>query len=374
MSTQSPQTLERNILLMGPPGARKTSVGRILAHRLSKPVVDIDDDVLEKSWGVPVAEKLAEVGGERFLHEEGRAVCNFSASGCVISLTGSNPLHSDAMVHLKRSGIAVYLDVDTDDIMERLSRMKVDRIVGQGPGVSMRDVLRYRKQFYEKWLDARVFCGKGDSPDEVVEKVLQVLVRYQDSQSETFTSTRSQNFGTNGEEKFFSDVVIEGLAPDGGLYVPSKGFPTLEPSQWLRLPGMSYAERALIILENCINAKDISPIELRSMVDQAYGANFAHEAVAPVKHLADDQHVLELFHGPTASFKDRLAVDAAVVCSLHPTYVQLLDPGGHVWRYRQRRSQRLQQPQKKRTGAARFVGVLPGGRSEPCSETADDRL
>uniref|UniRef100_A0AAR2K261 Threonine synthase like 1 n=1 Tax=Pygocentrus nattereri TaxID=42514 RepID=A0AAR2K261_PYGNA len=119
----------------------------------------------------------------------------------------------------------------------------------------------------------------------------------------TFTSTRSQP-GPSGGLKFFGDVVVEGLAPDGGLYVPSKGFPKLEPSEWLRLAKMSYPERALVILEKCIHPMHISPLELRSMVNRAYGENFASESVAPVKQLTEEQYVLELFHGPTASFKD----------------------------------------------------------------------
>ncbi|XP_062848082.1 threonine synthase-like 1 [Trichomycterus rosablanca] len=286
---------------MGAPGAGKTSVGRILADKLGKPVIDIDDDVLEKTWGIPVAEKLANVGDKAFLQEEGQAVCNFSASGCVISLTGSNPLHSDAMRHLKRFGLTLYMDVDTEDILERLGRMKVNRIVGQETGGSIKEILEYRKQFYEKWLDARVFCGRGDSVAEVAEKVLKVLHRY--SESETYCSTRSDHPG-GSDPKFFSDVVVEGLAQDGGLYVPKKGFPKLEPSEWIRLAGMSYTDRALVILEKCIHPVDVTPTELRLMVNQAYGQNFASKEVAPVKLLDKNQYVLELFHGPTASFKD----------------------------------------------------------------------
>uniref|UniRef100_A0A4W4DRL5 Threonine synthase N-terminal domain-containing protein n=1 Tax=Electrophorus electricus TaxID=8005 RepID=A0A4W4DRL5_ELEEL len=307
LCTKNFHSQERNILLMGPPGSGKTSVGQILSHKLGMPVIDVDDDVLERAWGMPVADKLAEVGGERFLEEEGQVVCNLSASGCVISLTGSNPLHADAMRHLKSSGLVVYLDVDADDIIERLSRMKVNRIVGQGDGMSMRDILHYRKQFYEKWADTRVLCGRGDSVQEVAEKALRVLARYQDSESETYTSTRGQLLRENGsamDPKFFSDVVVEGLAPNGGLYVPSKGFTKLEPSEWQRLVSMSYPERALAILEKCIHPLDVSPSELRSMVNWAYERNFARGSVAPVKHLTGDQYVLELFHGPTASFKD----------------------------------------------------------------------
>lgn len=204
---------ERNILLMGAPGAGKTSVGKILGYKLGKPVIDIGDDVLEKVWGIPVTEKLAKVGDKSFLEEEGQAVCTLSTSGCVISLTGSNPLHSDAMMHLKRSGFTLYLDVDTEDILSRLGRMKVNRIVGQETGVSIKAILEYRKQFYEKWLDARVFCGIGDSVAEVAEKALKVLHRY--SEIETFSSTRSDDPAGNRsirDPKFFSDVVVEGLA------------------------------------------------------------------------------------------------------------------------------------------------------------------
>lgn len=301
LSNQISKPHGRNILLMGPPGAGKTCVGRIVGQRLGMPVIDIDDDVLERTWGMSVADKLSEIGGDGFIEEEGKAVCRFTATGSVISLTGSNPLHSDAMQHLKRSGLVVYLDVDTEDIMQRLSRMKVNRIVGQESGVSMREILHYRKQFYEKWLDARVLCGTGDSLEDVADKVLRTLVRFEDSESEMFVSTRSQ---MSSEPKFFSDVVIEGLAPDGGLYVPKKGFPKLEPSEWLRISNMPYAARAVAILENCIHPMDVSPVDLSAMVCRAYGQNFANPSVVPLKHLTEHQYLLELFHGPTASFKD----------------------------------------------------------------------
>uniref|UniRef100_A0A8C3B0B7 Threonine synthase like 1 n=1 Tax=Cyclopterus lumpus TaxID=8103 RepID=A0A8C3B0B7_CYCLU len=100
------------------------------------------------------------------------------------------------------------------------------------------------------------------------------------------------------------DVVIEGLATDGGLYVPKRGFPNMEAREWLRLVDMSYPERALVLLEKCIHPSDVSALDLRTMIFKAYGSNFSSEAVAPVKHLDRNQYVQELFHGPTASFKD----------------------------------------------------------------------
>ncbi|XP_070842508.1 threonine synthase-like 1 [Chaetodon trifascialis] len=304
LSTKASLVGDRNILLMGPPGAGKTTVGRIVAHRLGLPAVDIDDDVLETTWRMPVAAKLAAVGGERFLEEEGQALCNFSTSGCVVSLTGSNPLHAAAMQHVKESGLVVYLDVDSEDIMQRLARMHVNRIVGQEAGASMRDILRYRRQFYEKWLDVRVLCGRGDTQEDIAEKVLKAVDRYLNHAAETYVSTRSDSVEPSNQKTHFSDVVVEGLATDGGLYVPKNGFPNIDAPEWLRLVDMSYPERALVLLEKCIHPLDISALDLRTMIFKAYGSTFSSEAVAPVKHLIHNQYVQELFHGPTASFKD----------------------------------------------------------------------
>lgn len=302
LSTEALLLGEKNILLMGPPGAGKTTVGRIVAHRLGLPVIDVDDDLLETAWKMPVAAKLAAVGGERFLEEEGEVLCNFSASGCVVSLTGSNPLHSEAMQHVKRTGLVFYLDVHSEDIVARLARMKVNRIVGQERGVSMMDILHYRKQFYEKWLDVRVLCGRGDTVEDVARKVLKAVERYQSHAADTYVSTRGE--GQLEEKTGFSDVIVEGMPTDGGLYVPKNGFPKIDAHEWLRLEDMSYPERAGVLLEKCIHPLDIPPLDLRTMVHNAYGSNFSVEAVAPVKHLNHNQYVLELFHGPTASFKD----------------------------------------------------------------------
>ncbi|XP_044149370.1 threonine synthase-like 1 [Bufo gargarizans] len=303
LSSLSSLVGEKNLILMGPPGSGKTSVGRVLGQKLSCPVIDVDDDVLEKTWNMSVSSKLQDVGDEQFLEEEGKALLKFSASGSVISLTGSNPLHPSSMEHTKKNGIVVYLDVHSQDIIERLERMKVDRIVGQRSGFSMGDILKIRKPFYNKWHDVRVLCQTGDCVEVVADKVIDAVKRYLQADSETFVSTRSQE-PHKKQSKFFSDVVIEGLANDGGLYVPENGLPKLTDGEWRRLVKSSYVERAQIILERCIHPTDVPPVVLGDILEKAYGDNFSCHKIAPIRHLSGNQFLLELFHGPTASFKD----------------------------------------------------------------------
>ncbi|XP_077160522.1 threonine synthase-like 1 [Paroedura picta] len=306
LSWKSIRTLigDKNIVLMGPPGAGKTTVGKIVGQKLDCCFIDVDDDVLEKTWNMPVSEKLKDVGKEQFLEEEGKALLSLSASGSVISLTGSNPMHVASMQHVKKNGIVVYLDVPTQSIMERLELMKVDRIVGQGPSTSLKDLLQFRKQFYNKWYDVRVVCENGITATAVAEKVLHAVERYQDSESEGLISTRGLKCEQKPSIKFFSDAVVEGLAPDGGLFVPLMGLPKFTAGEWQCLLGATYAERAQLILERCIHPADIPVPELWAIVEAAYGQNFTCSKIAPVRHLTSNQFLLELFHGPTASFKD----------------------------------------------------------------------
>lgn len=299
---------DKNIVLMGPPGAGKTTVGKIVGQKLGCCCIDVDDDVLETAWNMSVAEKLKDVGTEQFIEEEGKALLSLSASGSVVSLSGSNPLNAASMEHVKKNGIVVYLDVPTQSIIDRLNFMKVDRIVGQVSGTSLRDILQLRKQFYKKWYDVRVICENGIPAEAVADKVLNAIKRYQDSESERFISTRSLHCG--GEEaqkspiKYFSDAVVEGLAPNGGLFVPEMGLPKFTPGEWQNLLGATYAERAQTVLERCIHPADLPASKLWEIVETAYGQNFTCSKIAPVRHLVGNQFLLELFHGPTGSFKD----------------------------------------------------------------------
>jgi threonine synthase len=100
-----------------------------------------------------------------------------------------------------------------------------------------------------------------------------------------------------GKPQPFSAILLEGLAPDGGLYVPEK-FPSADLGRWRRL---SYAELAKAILREFMDAVP----DLDALVERTYTARiFGSEDITPLKTLEPGLHLLALSNGPTAAFKD----------------------------------------------------------------------
>ncbi|MEM9422147.1 MAG: threonine synthase, partial [Pseudomonadota bacterium] len=112
----------------------------------------------------------------------------------------------------------------------------------------------------------------------------------------SYRSTRGQS-----PELTFDDVLLTGLAPDGGLYVPER-FPTLSESTLKGLAGVPYVDAAMAVVGAFVDEAFDSQ-SLKGMVDAAY-SRFLHPAVAPLTQLGPDDFMMELHHGPTLAFKD----------------------------------------------------------------------
>ena len=99
----------------------------------------------------------------------------------------------------------------------------------------------------------------------------------------------------------FVDVMLAGLARDGGLYVPEH-WPVLDRASIEGFAGKPYAEVVVEVIRPFVG-DGITEADLARMTREAYG-DFHHPAVAPLTELNPNLFVLELFHGPTLAFKD----------------------------------------------------------------------
>lgn len=99
----------------------------------------------------------------------------------------------------------------------------------------------------------------------------------------------------------FEEVVLTGMASDGGLYVPET-VPTFSREELASMAGLSYAEIAFRVMKPFVNG-EIDDDTFRRLVTDAY-ATFNHDAVVPLKQLDASHFLLEQFHGPTLAFKD----------------------------------------------------------------------
>jgi threonine synthase len=103
------------------------------------------------------------------------------------------------------------------------------------------------------------------------------------------------------EPQSFEDVVLTGLAPDGGLFVP-QNVPTFSQQEIASWAGLHYNELAFKVMAPFV-AGAIPDEELKRIIDASY-STFRHRAIAPLVQTGHNDWVLELFHGPTLAFKD----------------------------------------------------------------------
>ena len=103
------------------------------------------------------------------------------------------------------------------------------------------------------------------------------------------------------EKLEFHDVIFEGLAPDGGLYIPET-WPRLDNDTIKSFNKKTYQEIAFSIISPYVD-KSLPSQNLKTIINKAY-SEFDNSEITPISKLNDNYYLLELYHGPTFSFKD----------------------------------------------------------------------
>lgn len=159
----------KNIILIGMPGAGKSTVGVVLAKKLGYAFMDADL-VIQAREGKLLHEIISEQGVEGFWQVEEEVNESILTKRTVIATGGSAVYGDRAMTHYKGIGKVVYLALPLEDIRERLGDLD-ERGVTLREGQDLTALYEERIPLYEKYADITINCEKL-SIREVVEKIV----------------------------------------------------------------------------------------------------------------------------------------------------------------------------------------------------------
>ena len=164
--------MKDNIILIGMPGAGKSTVGVVLAKALGYNFVD-SDLVIQKETGKRLFEIIDEVGIDEFLNIENRINAALSVEKSVVATGGSVIYGEEAMEHLKSIGKVVYLKTDYESLEKRLGNL-LKRGVAIRSGNTLLDLYNERVPLYEMYADITIDT-KNKGIREVVEDISKTM-------------------------------------------------------------------------------------------------------------------------------------------------------------------------------------------------------
>lgn len=158
----------KNIILIGMPGAGKSTVGVVLAKRLGYNFVD-SDLVIQERHGKLLHELISAHGIEGFWKIENDVNASLQYEKAVIATGGSAIYGTEAMEHLRSIGTVFYLQLPFEEIEERLGDLNARGVTLQ-PGQTLRDLYAERVPLYEKYAHRTIDCS-GKTLRDIVQEI-----------------------------------------------------------------------------------------------------------------------------------------------------------------------------------------------------------
>lgn len=157
-----------NIILIGMPGCGKSTVGVILAKTLG--IGFVDTDLIIQQRENRLLQNIIDTDGiDYFLNCEADAVKSLDCDNYVVATGGSVVYREDAILHLKKNGKIIFLDVPLDEIKRRLNNINTRGIAAK-KNKSIEDIYNERIALYNKYADV-IIKTDGESVEKTVEKV-----------------------------------------------------------------------------------------------------------------------------------------------------------------------------------------------------------
>ncbi len=160
----------KNIVLIGMPGAGKSTIGVILAKSLLFDFCDTDLSI-QKETGESLCDTISRMGIDGFISLEESVICKKAFTNSVVATGGSAVYGERAMKKLKENGIIVYLKVSPEELQSRIKNIHT-RGIAMKEGTSIAELYDERAPLYEKYADITVDCD-GKTAEECVDLIVE---------------------------------------------------------------------------------------------------------------------------------------------------------------------------------------------------------
>lgn len=155
----------KNIILIGMPGAGKSTVGVLLAKSLLMDFCDTDL-IIQRKAGKALCDIINETSTEYFIKLEEEIIASEDFSNTVVATGGSAVYGSNAMEKLKKNGVIIYLQVNLPELTSRLGDITT-RGIAMDKNMSLSALFSERSPLYEKYAHITVDCT-DKTPEECV--------------------------------------------------------------------------------------------------------------------------------------------------------------------------------------------------------------
>jgi len=159
-----------SIVLIGMPGAGKSTIGILLAGKLGLEFVDTDTSIEQES-GKSIQELLDQSGYLNVRAVEEDVLLKVATKGKVVATGGSAVYSAAGMAHLKTNAVTVFLDINIEEVNQRINNFDGRGIVRK-PNQTLTELFVERRELYLRYADIHLKCNNQD-----IEQCLQQLIK-----------------------------------------------------------------------------------------------------------------------------------------------------------------------------------------------------